>query len=291
MEALSLPFLYRVHAAPDLEKMMELNQLLASFGVARPPMNKQVCRPAEKKNKAHRIMVDTNSVYSSEIASQHVVSPKDLSRVLEQTRGRPEEKLIHETILRSMQKACYSEKNIGHFGLASNSYTHFTSPVRRYPDLVVHRLLKRTLGEGRSFPPADQVKCNLPLLVRHLSERERVSVDAEREAIKRKTIRFMEDKVGHSFRGKVSGVTSFGFFVELDLFFVEGLVHVTTLEDDYYVYNERHHCYIGRHRGRTFQLGDRVDIIVERANLNDMEIRFRPAVKQSTAPQAGNSLR
>jgi ribonuclease R len=241
----SYPFLYRVHAPPSPERVAELNEWLTAFGFPLPQQGK--------------------------------ISPKQLSNILEHVRGRPEEKLLNETVLRSMQKAVYSEKNSGHFGLASETYTHFTSPVRRYPDLIVHRLLKKTLGESPSLSPAERERWieRLPGLARHTSERERIAMDAERDVIKRKTIRFMEDKVGKTYSGRIAGVTSFGFFVGLDPFFVEGLVHLKTLTDDHYLYDEQHRRYVGQHSGRSFQLGDQVHIRVEQADLQNLEIRFR----------------
>jgi ribonuclease R len=236
------PFVYRVHAAPDPERIFEFNELLRSFGLSLPTKER--------------------------------LSPKTLSAVLEQARDRPEEKLIHETLLRSMKKACYSETNRGHFGLASPIYTHFTSPVRRYPDLVVHRLLKRNLASKNKTEEQTPLEARLPEITRHCSARERVAIEAEREVIKRKTIRFMEGKIGETYTGRISGVTSFGFFVLLDSFFVEGLVHLKTLGNDNYVYDERHHRHTGRRTGQVFQLGDLVRIRVSSASLYDLELRF-----------------
>ncbi len=243
MTMLSLPFLYRVHDPPDPKKISEFNELIGTFGFALP-----------KKDK---------------------ILPIYLSDVLEQVRGRPEEKLFHETLLRSMKQACYSEKNRGHFGLASETYTHFTSPVRRYPDLIVHRLLKKTF-RSPSFLPGEKERWmeQLPKMAKHTSQRERVADEAEREVVKRKKVRFMEDRVGEVYHGWISGVASFGFFVELEPFFVEGLVHIKTLGDDYYLFDERHHRFVGRNKKRVFQLGDAIEIRVERASLEDLEITF-----------------
>ncbi len=262
MQRRSLPFLYRVHDPPDPKKIAEFNELIAVFGLALP------------KTK---------------------MVPKHLSDVLEQVRGRSEEKLFNETLLRSMKQACYSEKNKGHFGLASETYTHFTSPVRRYPDLMVHRLLKeallldvslaRLLPHSRVSDRSPRSDCwgkwaeQLPEIARHTSERGRVADEVEREVVKRKKVRFMEGKVGKTYRGWISGVTSFGFFVELKAFFVEGLVHIKTLGDDYYLYDERHHRFVGRETKRIFQLGDPIEIRVERASLEHLELHFSPTEK------------
>ncbi len=238
--ALELPFLYRVHDSPDPDKIIELNELVTAFGLKFP---------------------------KTKITSKH------LADILEQVRGRPEEKLLNETILRSMKQACYSEKNKGHFGLASETYTHFTSPVRRYPDLIVHRILKEVLAGVTTASPCKWSE-RLPEIARHTSSLGRMADEIEREVVKRKKIRFMEGKVGKTYQGWISGVTSFGFFVELKAFFVEGLVHIKSLRDDYYLHDERHHCFVGQRTKRRFQLGDLVEIVVARASLENLEMTF-----------------
>ena len=249
LSRLNIPSLYRVHDAPDDKKIASFEQLVAAFGF-----------PMQKTKQLH---------------------PKRLGEILAKFRGRPEEKLINESLLRSMKQARYSEINTGHFGLASDEYTHFTSPVRRYPDMIVHRILKQTFQS----PLADNKKKKwaeaLPEIARHTSERERIADEAEREVIKRKKIRFMEDKVGHTYSGLISGVTSFGFFVELTPFFVEGLVHIKTLEDDYYLYDAIHHRLVGQRLKMVFQLGDPVDVLVEQANLDLLEIRLSVVVERT----------
>jgi ribonuclease R len=173
-----------------------------------------------------------------------------------------------------MKQARYSENNTGHFGLASDYYTHFTSQVRRYPDMIVHRILKQSLRAPLTDDEKERWKEALPEIARHTSERERVADEAERDVIKRKKIRFMADKVGEIYCGIISGVASFGFFVELTSFFVEGLVHIKTLSDDYYLYDEVHHRLAGKRLKKVFQLGDKVDVLVDQANLELLEIRF-----------------
>lgn len=245
---LNIPSLYRVHDAPDDKKIESFCALVAAFGF---PMQK-----------------------TKTPAKDGPLLPKALGKILEKFRGRPEEKLINESLLRSMKQARYSEINTGHFGLASDEYTHFTSPVRRYPDMIVHRILKQTFRAPLTNHEKKQWEQALPEIARHTSEKERNSVDAERDVIKRKKIRFMEDKVGRTYSGLISGVTSFGFFVELTPFFVEGLVHIKTMEDDYYLYDEIHHKLVGQRLKRVFQLGDPVDVLVDQANLDILEIRL-----------------
>src|SRR5262249_8117486 len=159
--------------------------------------------------------------------------------VLRQTAGRPEERLVNTVLLRAMQQARYAVEPLGHFGLATDAYTHFTSPIRRYPDLVVHRLLG-----GWRLPPG------LGASAEETSRRERIAMEAEREIVQLKKIQFMQDKVGETHDGFVSGVVPFGLFVELRDVFVEGLVHVTTLGDDFYDHVEREHSLRGRRTGR-----------------------------------------
>ncbi len=244
LSRLNRPSLYRVHDVPDDKKIASFGALVAALGF-----------PMPKVKRLH---------------------PKLLGEILEKFRGRPEEKLIHESLLRSMKQARYSEINTGHFGLASEEYTHFTSPVRRYPDLIVHRILKETFTGHEKTPWGEA----LPEIARHTSERERVADEAERDVIKRKKIRFMADKVGELYSGIIAGVTSFGFFVELNRFFVEGLVHIKTLEDDYYLYDEIHHKLVGQRLKKIFQLGDPVDVLVDQANLDILEIRLSLVEKE-----------
>ncbi|MEK7703079.1 MAG: ribonuclease R [Nitrospirota bacterium] len=242
LSELSIPSLYRVHDPPDDQKIELFRELSAAFGF----VLKKPKRP----------------------------SSKPLSEALEYFRGKPEEKLIHESLLRSMKQARYSEINTGHFGLSSDQYTHFTSPVRRYPDLIVHRILKQTFKSSLTSDQKEKWELTLPAIAKQTSEREKAATDAEREVVKRKTIRFMVDKVGQTYSGLISGVTSFGFFVQLTDFFVEGLVHVKTLDSDYYLYDEVHHRLVGRRTRRILQIGNPVDVLVEQANLEILEIRF-----------------
>jgi ribonuclease R len=174
-------------------------------------------------------------------------------------------------MLRTMQKARYDSVNMGHFGLAAASYTHFTSPIRRYPDLVVHRLLREQRHAKVPAERREELAAILPETGRHTSERERRANDAERELIQWKKVRFMADKVGDVFDGYVTGVTSFGLFVELVEHYVEGLVHVSTLADDFYRFTEGSHALFGERTRKVFRLGDHVRVQVVRV---DMERRM-----------------
>jgi ribonuclease R len=239
-----LPILYRVHEGPDEETLNAISPFLLSLGYRMPL----------KRGK---------------------ISSKDLQRLLEACRGKPEEKVLNHVILRAMKQAHYAPENIGHFGLASTCYTHFTSPIRRYPDLVVHRTLKRAL-RGKMIKPQEREDLlrTLEEAGKHTSERERHAMDAEREMVDLKKAQFMRDKIGETFRGFVVSLANFGFFVELETYFVEGLVRLVSLPDDSYHYYEKEYIIKGRRTGRVFRLGDPVRIKVVRVHAFRGEIEF-----------------
>jgi ribonuclease R len=170
-----------------------------------------------------------------------------------------------------MQKARYDAANVGHFGLAAEAYTHFTSPIRRYPDLVVHRLLRES-RRGVDDERRDDLAADLPEIGRHTSERERRANDAERELVQWKKVRFMADKVGDEFEGYVTGVSAYGLYLELVEHFVEGMVHVSTMADDYYRFMEGAHVLRGEKNGRVYRLGDRLKVQVIRVDLERRQI-------------------
>jgi ribonuclease R len=238
----ALPFLYRVHEEPDTEKMEAFSDFVATLG------------------------------YSFKFSGR--IRPKKIQRFLKSVEGRPEEELINEVLLRSLKKACYQPENIGHFGLAFGHYTHFTSPIRRYPDLLVHRILKEIENDEYKFERQKQLLHRLPRIGEITSERERLADEVERESIKIKQIEYMGDKLGEEYEGLISGVVSFGFFVRLDNLLAEGLVRVSSLEDDYYLYDERRHRWVGRHNKKVFKLGDRVKVLVARVDKEEREIDF-----------------
>jgi ribonuclease R len=236
-----MPALYRIHERPDPLKVEEFEAFVTSLGYS-------LAAPAER------------------------VHPRDFQALVERIRNTPEERPIAFLMLRTMQKARYDPINVGHFGLAAPTYAHFTSPIRRYPDLVVHRALR----ELRQGPVTDERKADLdeelPELGRHTSEMERRAAEAEREIVQWKKVRFMADKVGDVFDGYVTGVAPFGLFVELDAHFVEGLVHISTLADDYYRYEEQRHALFGEHSRRVFRLGDKVRVQVVRVDMERRQI-------------------
>ena len=234
------PSLFRVHEEPDAERVEEFCDLVASLGY-RVPLNLEEIRP------------------------------QDFQLVLRQIEGKPEAKLVSYMLLRTMRLARYSEQNLGHFGLATEMYSHFTSPIRRYPDLVAHRSL-RALRRGAE-PDADLVQA-LPDMGQHLSDMERRATDAERELIEWKKVRFMADKLGEVFSGYITGVQAFGLFVELDQVYVQGLVHVSSMTDDYYRFDEKAHTLKGENTAKVYRLGDKVEIKIARVDLERRQIDF-----------------
>lgn len=247
-----LPGLYRVHEAPDPAKVEGLREFLRAFDLT--------------------------------LGTGADRSPKPFQRVLEEVRGRPEEALVHTLVLRSMKQARYSPKSEGHYALAARHYTHFTSPIRRYPDLVIHRIVTRALIEGDRIPES-WGKEVLAAAAEHASGRERVAVEAERDSIELKKVEFMQRHLGGEFAGTIAGVAAFGVFVLLDDVFVEGLVRPHTLEDDYYHFVEEDYVFAGEHTGRRLRLGDRVRVRVDRVDLENREIDLSIVAHEETAPR------
>ena len=196
--------------------------------------------------------------------------------------------MISTVALRSMRQAVYQTENIGHFGLAAHFYTHFTSPIRRYPDLMVHRLLRRQLdGERLTRQQAEERTQRLSLIASHCSIRERGAIDAERQTVDLKMAEYMLQFVGKEFAGTISGVSSFGFFVELENG-VEGLVHISSLTDDYYDYVDGQYALIGQHLGHRYRLGDQVEIQVLQVDVSERKIDF---VLAGLTPEAADKMR
>jgi len=235
-----VPTLYRVHEEPDPLKVEEFEEFISTLGYG-------LGAPADK------------------------VRPRHFQKLVERIQGKPEEKPIAFLMLRTMQKARYDPQNLGHFGLAAESYTHFTSPIRRYPDLIVHRTLRES-RRGMSEERVEELIDDLPEIARHTSERERRANDAERELVQWKKVRFMADKVGDEFEGYITGVAAFGLYIELIEHFVEGMVHVSTMADDYYRFVERAHIMRGENTGQVYRLGDKVRVQVIKVDMERRQV-------------------
>lgn len=240
-----MPCIYRIHEPPDPARLRDFRDFIKAFGFT-------------LRMKGDR------------------VEPAELQRLLKSAEGRPEEKMVNELLLRCMKQARYSSENTGHFGLASPCYLHFTSPIRRYPDLVVHRLLKGALAGSLKKREKSVVAAMLPSVSEESSRRERTAMEAEREIVDLKRLEYMESRVGEVFNGFVTGVASYGFYVELAELPVEGLVHVSALGDDYYRLAEKLHSLVGERSGRAYRIGDRVPVRVEAVSREKKRVQFSP---------------
>lgn len=235
------PFIYRIHDSPDPDKIRELSHFVEKFG--------------------YKLRIDGG------------VTTKALQKLLNDVKGTDVENVINEVALRAMAKAVYSDRNIGHYGLAFDYYSHFTSPIRRYPDLVIHRLLKE-YETNISIDRRETIRKQLPSVAKQSSEMERRAMDAERAAIKVIQVEYMKRHVGDEFHAVISGVTHFGIFVEINELLVEGMIHVRDLWDDYYVYDEKRYALIGRRGGKQYRLGDSVYVKVIRVNPEERQVDF-----------------
>ncbi|MFC5471497.1 ribonuclease R [Cohnella suwonensis] len=242
---LKVPFLYRIHEEPSSEKLMTFMQFAGNFG------------------------------YAVHGGKGNTVHPRALQTLLEQIQGTKEETVLSTMMLRSMKQAKYDAESLGHFGLAADYYSHFTSPIRRYPDLVIHRVIREVLENGGTLSDNryDSLNARMPDIASQSSERERTAVEAERDTAKLKKAEYMLDKIGEEYVGIISGVTSFGMFVELDNT-VEGLIRLSDLTDDFYNFHEQHMALIGERTSKIYRLGDEVKVRVGKVNMSDHTIDF-----------------
>ncbi|SFB11549.1 MULTISPECIES: ribonuclease R [unclassified Bacillus (in: firmicutes)] len=240
---LDVPFIYRIHEDPKEDKLRRFFEFITNFG--------------------YIVRGTANDVH-----------PRALQEIIEEVQGKPEEMVVSTVMLRSMQQAKYDPNSLGHFGLSTEFYTHFTSPIRRYPDLIVHRLIRTYLIEGKlDQPTREKWNARLPEIADHSSKMERRAVDAERETDEMKKAEYMEDKIGEEYDGIISSVTNFGLFVELPNT-IEGLVHVSYMTDDYYRFDDRHFAMIGERTGNVFRIGDEITVRVVNVKKEERSIDF-----------------
>ncbi|MEN1967261.1 ribonuclease R [Lentibacillus sp. N15] len=240
---MDVPFIHRIHENPDEGKLQNFFEFLAGLG--------------------YTVKGTANEIH-----------PRSLQQVIEEVQGKPEEMIVSKLMLRSMKQAKYDPQSIGHFGLATEFYTHFTSPIRRYPDLIVHRLIRTyLLNKQMDKRTIKKWKERLPEIARHTSSTERAAVDAERDTDDLKKAEYMNDRIGEEYTGVISSITNFGMFVELENT-VEGLVHVSTLTDDFYHYDEQSHALIGERTANIYRIGDEVEVRVTSVNLDEYKVDF-----------------
>lgn len=240
---MDVPFIYRIHEDPKEDKLRRFFEFITNFGYV--------------------VKGTANEVH-----------PRALQEIIEEVQGKPEEMVVSTVMLRSMQQAKYDSDSLGHFGLSTEFYTHFTSPIRRYPDTIVHRLIRTYLIEGKlDETTRGKWDARLPEIAQHSSKMERRAVDAERETDELKKAEYMADKIGEEYDGIISSVTNFGLFVELPNT-IEGLVHVSYMTDDYYRFDERHFAMIGERTGNVYRIGDEITIRVVKVNKDERAIDF-----------------
>jgi ribonuclease R len=243
LEGNGIPCIFRIHEPPDPLKLKDFQEFIKPMGLS------------------FKLRGDS-------------VAPGEFQRLLGEVEGRPEERMVNELLLRCMKQARYSAENLGHFGLASPSYLHFTSPIRRYPDLVAHRILKEQLSDRLQKRQRGKLAAELPEVAEQSSQRERKAMEAEREIIDLKRLQYMEKHLGEVYDACITGVTSFGFFVELPDLVVEGLVHVSALGNELFQLLEKQHTLRGRKSGMAFRIGDRVRVRVDAVNRSNKRIEF-----------------
>ena len=280
LEQTGHPSIYRVHEQPDPKRVMEFEEVAAQFGyslgVGGIPVDKH--RYREKKS-------DGRALYKEVVIPREIrISSKAYQKLVAQIEGKPEERILSYLMLRSLKQARYSEENTGHFALAASHYTHFTSPIRRYPDLIVHRLLTAAL-DGRTY--SDEVE--LAEIADQSSTNERRAADAERELVEWKKAKFMEGRVGEEFDGLITSATKYGLFVELADLFVEGLIPIDTLPGDRYTFHENVRKIVGQRTRREFSIGDRVRVLLDRVDPVERKLQFslleQPVKKKKKRPR------
>jgi ribonuclease R len=234
------PFVYRVHDQPNIDKIKELARFVSNFG--------------------YKLNLETPQTTS-----------RSINKMLGDLKGKPEETMITQLTIRSMAKAVYQTDNLGHYGLSFDYYTHFTSPIRRYPDMMVHRLLFRYLNDTEDQGPD---KGKLEQYCKHSSDMEKRAAEAERASTRYKMAEYLSERVGEQFDGVITGVTEWGIYVEIKANKCEGMVRLKDMSDDFYYFDEKKYCVIGRRKNKMYRLGDDVEIIVNKVDLPTRQIDF-----------------
>jgi len=251
LEAAGLPMIFRIHERPDPKRVMDFEEIAAQFGYSLSPGAAPV-----KRFRETTVALDNPNLTS-----------RNYQRLVAKLEGKPEERILNYLMLRSLKQARYSDRNQGHFALAAASYTHFTSPIRRYPDLIVHRILAEHLDGGIYH-------ADLRAIADSTSETERRAAEAERELVEWKKVKFMADRVGEQFDALIISTTRFGFFVELEDLFIEGLVPLETLPGDHFTYHENNRRIIGERSRRQFLIGDKVRVLLDRVDAVEKKLQF-----------------
>jgi ribonuclease R len=266
LEQAEIPSLFRIHEKPDPKRVMEFEEIATHFGYSLGIGS----LPVKRFRMAVRGRDGRKTRKDVVLADDLAISPRNYQKLIASVEGKPEERILSYLMLRSLKQARYSAENRGHFALAAASYTHFTSPIRRYPDLVVHRILSASLeGKRHTFSPE-----RLHPIADDCSTTERRAAEAERELVEWKKAKFMEDRVGEQFPALIISTTRFGFFVELETFFVEGLVPMDSLPGDRYMFNENTRKIVGQRTRREFSIGDTVTVLLDRVDPIERKLQF-----------------
>ncbi|HWZ01302.1 MAG TPA: RNB domain-containing ribonuclease [Edaphobacter sp.] len=324
IEKQNVPSVYRIHEIPDPKRIIDFEETASQFGYSLGFSSlpvKRIQTKGDRRDARGRGRQAQSKLQTHEVAESIPVTPQMYQRLTAKIAGKPEERILSYLMLRSLKQARYSEKNVGHFALAAPSYTHFTSPIRRYPDLIVHRLLReliqsgantegdailsdapqpwqeRPAAKGRSERLERAVlegpipEAELNAIAAESSQSERRADDAERELIEWKKIKFMQDRVGEDFNAIILSCTKYGFFVELDDLFIEGLVPLATLQDDRYMFRDTDRQIVGTRNGRVFKMGQRVHVLLDRIDRQQRRLQFALLASEEELANAPRSLR
>jgi ribonuclease R len=324
IEKQNVPSVYRIHEIPDPKRIIDFEETASQFGYSLGFSSlpvKRIQMKGDRREARGRGRQAQSKVQTHEVAESIPVTPQMYQRLTAKIAGKPEERILSYLMLRSLKQARYSEKNVGHFALASPSYTHFTSPIRRYPDLIVHRLLRELIQSGantegdailsdapqpwqerpttkgrserqeRPMMEGPIPEAELNAIAAESSQSERRADDAERELIEWKKIKFMQDRVGEDFNAIILSCTKYGFFVELDDLFIEGLVPLATLQDDRYMFRDPDRQIVGTRNGRVFKMGQRVHVLLDRIDRQQRRLQFALLPSAEELDSAPRSLR